>query len=219
MDEQYAYEDWDRSEVLPFVPFSAQSILDIGCSFGGFGASIKSRRPGAEVWGLEPNADAAGTARSRLDEVIVGHFPQDAPERKFDCVVFNDVLEHLVDPWSALVAVQSNVNPGGHVVASIPNVRHFSVVVPLVTKGRWTYREAGILDRTHLRFFTRTTMRQLFVDSGWQVDRLEASRLTAAGDGEIPKVLALLGHRGEEFRAKNYVVVASMPSADRAPRA
>ncbi|MFN8024846.1 MAG: class I SAM-dependent methyltransferase [Acidimicrobiia bacterium] len=211
----YAYDDWERDEVLPFVPTSAASVLDVGCSFGGFGGALKRRRPGLEVWGLEPHSDAAEKASERLDRVVNGLFPQDAPDRRFDCVVFNDVLEHLPDPWEALRATKDLVAEGGAVVASIPNVRHFSVVVPLVLRGRFAYRDVGILDRTHLRFFTRSTMIELFESTGWRVDRIEPTRLSPPSDGEIPRLLSLFGRRADELRAKNYVVVASpvAPSA------
>jgi len=207
--EPHPYGDWERGDVSPFIPPTVRSVLDVGCSFGAFGLGLKRDRPGIEVWGLEPNVEAATVARARLDRVVIGRFPADAPDRLFDCIVFNDVLEHLEDPWSVLKHVKSLLSPGGCVVASLPNIRHFSVLVPLVLKGRWTYRDVGILDRTHLRFFTRSTMVELFESTGWRVDRIDPSRMSQPEEGEVPRMLTLLGRRAEEFRAKNYVVVAS----------
>jgi 2-polyprenyl-3-methyl-5-hydroxy-6-metoxy-1,4-benzoquinol methylase len=205
----YAYDDWDRDDVLPFIPAGARTVFDVGCSFGGFGASLKRARPTTEVWGLEPHEDAAAVAATRLDRVIHGVFPDDAPEREFDCVVFNDVLEHLLEPWDALREARTMLAAGGVVVASIPNVRHYSVVVPLLLKGRFTYRDSGIMDRTHLRFFTRSTMVELFEATGFRIEQVAPSRLSPRTDGELARVLAVLGRRADEFRAKNYVVVAS----------
>jgi 2-polyprenyl-3-methyl-5-hydroxy-6-metoxy-1,4-benzoquinol methylase len=148
-------------------------------------------------------------AATRLDGVINGRFPDDAPDRAFDCVVFNDVLEHLDDPWRVLRETSSLVAPGGSVVASIPKVRHYSVLLPLALHGRWTYRDSGILDRTHVRFFTRATMVELFETTGWRVEAVTATRLSVPTDGEVARVLALLGRRAEPFRARNYVVVAT----------
>ena len=133
------------------------------------------------------------------------------PDRSFDCIVFNDVLEHLADPQSALGAARGSLTAIGSVIASVPNVRHFTVTVPLVLYGRWTYRDRGILDRTHLRFFTRSSLIGLFDASGYLVDRVEAIRLTRR-KGKVARVLHLLGHRATEFLAEQYVISA-MPRA------
>src|SRR4051794_36733160 len=97
------YGDRPRTEMLEFVPIGARRVLEVGCLAGGFGAALKATRPWAVVWGIDPNADAAEHARSRLDQVTCGMFPDDLDETMtFDCIVFNDVLEHMMDPWGAL---------------------------------------------------------------------------------------------------------------------
>ena len=207
-ERRYVYEDWDRAEVLPFVPEGISSLLDIGCAFGGFGAALKTARPDLEVFGIEPEACSAEIAATLSDGVMTGWFPEAMPSDKFDCIVFNDVLEHMSDPWSALEIAGGVVNDCGRVVASIPNVRHYTVLVPLLVKGRWTYHDVGILDRTHLRFFTRSTVRELFETTGWAVESITPTRLDEASTGEIARVLSLLGKRGIDFRARNFVVVA-----------
>jgi 2-polyprenyl-3-methyl-5-hydroxy-6-metoxy-1,4-benzoquinol methylase len=206
------YGDNARSDVEPFVPSRARSVLDIGCAFGGFGAALKRARPGIEVWGIEPNREAAQAARTRLDVVVEGRFPEEAPDRQFDCLVFNDVLEHVAYPWDTLRAATQFLTPSGTIVAAIPNVRHFSVIVPLVLRGRWEYRDSGILDRTHLRFFTRRSMIQLFESSGLCVETVAPLRLAPRTSGEIPFLLALFGRRSQELRALNYLIVASAPT-------
>jgi 2-polyprenyl-3-methyl-5-hydroxy-6-metoxy-1,4-benzoquinol methylase len=211
-EREYVYEDWERAEVLPFVPQGISSLLDIGCSFGGFGAALKAARPDLEVFGIEPEARAAEIAATRLDGVMTGSFPEAMPNGKFDCIVFNDVLEHMSDPWSALEIAGSVVNDCGRVVASIPNVRHYTVLVPLLVKGRWTYHDVGILDRTHLRFFTRSTVRELFETTGWAVESITPTRLDEASTGEIARVLSFFGKCGIDFRARNFVVVARIVS-------
>ncbi len=85
-----------------------------------------------------------------------------------------DVLEHLVDPWTVVAKLDRLLRPGGVLVASIPNVRHHSVVVPLLFKGGWRYLPMGPLDRTHLRFFTRSTAIELVETSGMRVDKIDA---------------------------------------------
>lgn len=90
---------------------------------------------------------------------------------QFDLLIFADVLEHLEDPWLTLQKWLTVLKPGGCVVISLPNVQHFLVSFALVFRGSWEYRERGILDRTHLRFFTRKTMRKLIKDSGLVIEK------------------------------------------------
>ena len=167
------YSDSSRVEVSAFLPNEMTSMLDIGCYKGAFGAYVKQTRPTVEVWGIEADAAAAATAATRLDHVLCGEFPQTIPTRRFDCVVFNDVLEHLIDPMLGLRIASSLLGPNGEVVASIPNVRHFSVTGPVVLKGRWNYRDRGILDYSHLRFFTRSSMIELFRTAGYRVKQVQ----------------------------------------------
>jgi SAM-dependent methyltransferase len=164
--------DYRRGEMLPFLPTTFRSLLDVGCASGRFVGAVKERFPDADIWGIDPVAydddDGGGFRR------VVGRFPDDLPGGlQFDCIVFNDVLEHLVDPWEALRATLPLLAPGGAVVASIPNIRNLDILRSLVVHGRWEYVERGILDRTHLRFFTRSGIVDLFDRSGWQVRTIE----------------------------------------------
>jgi len=132
------YNDAARIEVHRFLPVF-KTLLDVGCFKGAFGASLSA--PGKEIWGIELNRDAAAVAATRLQRIIVGAFPDALPNGvTFDCITFLDVLEHLARPEEALRAAASFLAPGGSIVASIPNVRHRSVVVPLLMRGRWEYR-------------------------------------------------------------------------------
>ncbi len=161
----------ERREIVPFLPIAAQTILDVGCGPGAFGAYLKSVDPTKSIWGVEPVALFADQARRYYDQVLVGTFPEALAhgDRRFDCIVFNDVLEHMVDPWAALRASAPFLSEDATIVASIPNVRYVRNVFGLVVRGDWTYTDLGILDRTHLRFFTKKTMRALFQDSGFDV--------------------------------------------------
>lgn len=170
------YYSSERADMLPFVP-SVGSFLDLGCGEGRFGASLKQRDPSAVVWGVEPSAVPRERAIGRLDRVIGGTFPECLPEldRTFDCVVCNDVLEHMYDPWSACEVIADLLSPGGTLVVSIPNIRNFATLLQLTMKGRWDYVDAGVLDRTHLRFFTPSTMREMAEAHGFRVDNLTGS--------------------------------------------
>ncbi len=110
-----------------------------------------------EVWGVELSQQAAAEAQSKLDKVFVGSIEDGTlllPEGFFDCVVFNDVLEHLVNPWAVLTSIKMFMQPDAYVVASIPNVRYFDNIKQLLKHKQWKYEDEGILDKTHLRFFT-----------------------------------------------------------------
>ncbi len=173
-DKEQTYYDGSRPDMLSFIPASTRCLLDVGCGGGAFGAAVKSAI-GCEVWGIEPELDASNRAAARLDRVITGLFSEDAglPSKHFDCIVFNDVLEHMLDPAKALVYAKSLLQDGGTIVASIPNIGHFPTIWRLAILGEWEYGERGILDKTHLRFFTRQSIRTLFESSGYRLDRLE----------------------------------------------
>jgi 2-polyprenyl-3-methyl-5-hydroxy-6-metoxy-1,4-benzoquinol methylase len=173
-----AYPFSERREMLAFVPPAARSVLDVGCGPGGFGQSLRQDDPSRELWAVEADEEVAADAARFYDRLIVG------AGRTFDCVVFNDVLEHTVDPWALLRSTVPLLAPGGVVVASIPNVRNVSVVLDLVLRGNWTYRDIGILDRTHLRFFTSRSIRALFADSGFAVETMHG--INPVGESHLP---------------------------------
>jgi len=211
--DDYPYIDIDRKEMIPFVPGPATSVLDVGCGYGGFGAALKAARPGVTVCGIEPSDTAAARASERLDGVVVGWYPSDMSESTFDCIAFNDVLEHEADPWTTLRRTHRHLEPGGCVIASIPNVRHWNVVWSLARRGVWTYRDAGILDRTHLRFFTRRSIIDLFADTGYTVTRIEP--ISSGVKGRMAKLVELGGTRAEGFRTIQYGVQAEPVRASR----
>lgn len=154
-------------------------ILEVGCSSGYFGASL--RACGHVVWGIEPFQRAAQAAQDVLDHVHVGDiqsFFNEFPNERFDVIVFGDVLEHIDNPVSILQKCREFLNPNGRVVASIPNVSHVAIRTMLI-EGRWDYSDLGILDRTHLRFFTRDSAIEMFSDAGYQVHQISAVRLPA----------------------------------------
>lgn len=173
-DKARSYYECSRPEMIPFIPIATRCLLDVGCGAGGFGATVKGHI-GCEVWGIEPELDAVTRASSRLDHVVRGLFSDDSklPPKHFDCVVFNDVLEHILDPGRALVYARSLLKDGGVVVASIPNIGHFPVIWKLIIRGDWEYKELGILDKTHLRFFTRRSIVKLFKQAGFEIQTIQ----------------------------------------------
>lgn len=166
------YYDSERTEVAEIVPAAQARILDVGCGGGAFGALLK-RRGAKEVVGLEVIPEVAERARQRLDAVHV--LDLDATTvlpvaaESFDVVVCADVLEHLVDPWRVLRMLRGALTPTGLLVVSLPNVRHESVVLPLLVDGIFAYQDIGILDRTHLRFFTLREAAKLLETAGFRL--------------------------------------------------
>lgn len=171
------YLDYWNEPVLSFVAGPPARVLDAGCAGGMLGLKIKERFPGAHVTGIEAGRAAAQRAATRLDHVIARRLEEVDFEAEglgpgtLDLVVAADVLEHLVDPWGFLAKVRPLLAPGGLLVASIPNVRNLNLVLDLVLDGRWRYASRGLLDVTHLRFFTLGEMRRLFEDTGYRVER------------------------------------------------
>lgn len=167
------YGDYSRVEMLAFVPANVQHMLDVGCHMGNFGRQVKERH-GAEVWGIEPNPHTAAVAEKVLDKVLVGFFGDDMvlPAGYFDVICFNDVLEHMPDPWAALRLAARLLAPGGCVVASIPDLRHIDNLMHILRERDFNYEPYGIRDRTHLRFYTRKSVPRLFIDSGMTITHM-----------------------------------------------
>ncbi len=203
------YFQHPRPEMLRYCPSSAVRILDVGCGAGVFGQGLK-RTTGAEVWGIELDATAAAAAAAVLDRVLVGDAAARVAElagERFDVVYCNDILEHLVDPEALLRDLRPLIGPAGVLIASIPNVRHFPNVRDLALRGRWDYVDEGILDRTHLRFFTRSSIAAMFARCGYGLRRIEGIHPTRSVAFRLFN-LATLG-RFAEMRWLQFACVAS----------
>jgi SAM-dependent methyltransferase len=175
------YFDRVRTEILPLLPAgSVDRMLEIGCGSGDTLAYLQASGRCRWTCGVELFPEAADTARGRLDEVYEGNIEQmELPiaPASLDVVLCLDVLEHLIDPWAAAARLARLLKPGGVLIASIPNVRHFRVVMPLLVRGRWEYGQFGLMDRTHLRFFTERSATQLLQQAGLRVDAVHKSGL------------------------------------------
>ena len=203
-----AYYQRQRKEIEPFIPSSARRILDIGCGQGAFGGLLKSLRE-VEVWGIEIDDVSAKEAALNLDHVLVGDVKQNLnllTDGYFDCITFNDVLEHLVDPWDILRSIKSKISPGGIVVSSIPNIRYFYALREVIVDQQWPYRDYGIFDRTHLRFFTYNSMIDLFSDSGFNVATIDG--INGFESWKFSILNKLLLNKISDMRYEQFVVVA-----------
>jgi 2-polyprenyl-3-methyl-5-hydroxy-6-metoxy-1,4-benzoquinol methylase len=177
-----------RAEVIEAIPEGGATVLDVGCGKGMLGRWLKEN--GVQtVWGIELSPVAGEEARRWLDGVVVGNVEQAElpwPEASVDGIICADVLEHTVDPWQVVARLKRLLKPEGWIVASLPNVA-FHRNIRKMLRGEWRYADEGLLDRTHLRFFTLQTIEELFarngmaieavfkkVDGGWNIRLLNA---------------------------------------------
>jgi O-antigen biosynthesis protein len=154
-------------------------VLDVGTATG-YVAELLAER-GCQVTGIEVDLEAAREAEKHCKRVITGDIEildlqRELGDSHFDVIVFGDVLEHLRNPWEALKRFKPFLDSEGYVVASIPNVAHGSVRLALL-QGKFQYRSLGLLDDTHLRFFTRESIERMFSDAGLLVTDLKRTRL------------------------------------------
>lgn len=166
------YYDQARPDVAALVPPECRRVLEIGCAGGELGRLLRTR--GHHVTGIELVPEMAERARGQLDHVVTADVERDGfpfSPASFDVLIFADVLEHLLDPWRVLREAVEVLDDKGVVVASVPNVQNLDVVRRLL-RGRWDYRERGILDFGHLRFFTLHSIRTLFAQAGLTVEHI-----------------------------------------------
>jgi 2-polyprenyl-3-methyl-5-hydroxy-6-metoxy-1,4-benzoquinol methylase len=170
------YYELFRSELLPLIPTSGSAALDIGCASGRMLRHL--RRSGfTTTVGVELMPSIAEEAR-RCPEISEVHCVDIDTEAlplapgSFDLVIVSHVLEHLRDPWQRLCDIATFLKPGGVLVGALPNVRHYSVTWDLLWRGRFEYADHGILDRTHLRFFTESSLRALLQQANLEIEVL-----------------------------------------------
>ena len=152
-------------------------VLDVGCASGYLAERYAAR--GCRVFGIESDAANAERARRFCENVVVGDI-ENAHDRAelpgpFDFVVFGDVLEHLRDPWAVLAATRALLADDARVIASIPNIAHWSARREIAL-GRFPYAESGLFDKTHLRFFTLASARALAQTAGYEIEREQFTR-------------------------------------------
>lgn len=164
--------DQHNPDLLQMMPLAARRIVEVGCSSGALAREYKKLNSTCHYLGIEVVAEYEALARQHCDEVI--HLDLEAVGEDTvtgfgaDCWVFGDVLEHLRDPWELLRKVRAAMPPDGHVVACIPNAQHWSVQARLGC-GELRYEDSGLLDRTHLRWFTRITIIEMFQQAGFRI--------------------------------------------------
>ena len=187
-DHQDKYDDKPRMDLMDLIPESCDRILEIGCGTGATGSVIKGKKPKAYYVGIEIDDQAARIAGTRLDQVLSVDLDKIQPEQFnfekefFDLIIAADVLEHLYDPWRLMHLLRGYLKKNGKVLLSFPNTQNINLIANLV-KGHWTYEKYGLLDATHIRFFTWAEIEKLLQGTGYRIQRM-VSQLQAALDGQ-----------------------------------
>ena len=164
-----SYPDHPNSDLLERIPLDAAVVLDVGCGAGSLGAAYRRFNPRARLLGIDMDPAAAEIAARRLDEVAVVDVEHDPLpfelDRPIDCIIYGDVLEHLRDPWSLLRHHIAALSDEGTILICVPNLEHWSFADRLL-RGTWDYEPTGLLDDTHLRWFSLETMRRGLLSLG-----------------------------------------------------
>lgn len=195
LSERNAAYTTTRPDVFEMVPIGARDILDVGCSNGALGRSLRAAQSGRSVCGIEFDTGFAREAANHLDHVVNADlnlldWREALAGRSFDCIIFADVLEHLAEPRRCLQQARQHLRPGGCMVVSLPNIRHVSALKAIYLGGHFPQRDRGIFDRTHLRWFTIADAHRLLADNGLKVTSMSvALRWGDQGGGRMNRLL------------------------------
>jgi SAM-dependent methyltransferase len=212
------YFDTARREILPVLPAKVARLLDLGCGTGATVALVKEARGVEWAGGVEIDAIAARAAREVCDRVWAvdascERFEAEIQPASLDLVLCLDVLEHLANPWAMVKRLSPLLVPGGRLIVCVPNIRNWKFLWRLAAHGDFNYADAGILDRTHLRFFVRATAIELATCGG-----LHLLSVTNAQPPRWPDIRMLLGKssggRLDSLIAKQWLVVAQRPAGE-----
>ena len=200
-----------RLDILTLIPTNTKKVLDVGCSAGELGKNLKEKLHVEEVIGIEFNEDAAKIASGHLDEVFIGNVEDiNLPFESdyFDCIIYADILEHLINPWAVLKKHKNLLKGDGFIIISIPNIRHIHTFSNLL-RGNWKYVSRGIFDKTHLRFFTLKSVTESLNNAGYSIVILKRNYRLFEGSGKfasVAKVLSCWIFR--DFFTFQYLIVA-----------
>jgi len=171
------YFEGARKDYVNELPDNPDAvILEVGCSNGNTGAFAIAKNKCKRYIGVEIHDEAAEKAKQKLSQVIIGNIEEmDLPleENSIDALILSEVLEHLVDPWRVLIKLKRYLKPGAIVFASSPNVSHYRII-RMIIKGEWNLTDHGVMDRTHLRWFTPKSFADMFEDTGYKIVKVEA---------------------------------------------
>ncbi len=166
-----SYYQYKRIELVELLPEKYSKVMEVGCGTGNF---YKNLSQDCEYWGIEPFQAAANIASQTLHEVLIGTFEEvydHLPDEYFDLVICNDVIEHMNDHEVFFKSIKQKMKRGSYIIGSIPNVRFIFNLIELLIKKDWVYKDEGILDRTHLRFFTEKSLKRTIIQNNFVIEK------------------------------------------------
>jgi 2-polyprenyl-3-methyl-5-hydroxy-6-metoxy-1,4-benzoquinol methylase len=182
--QQTPVHEHHNNELLSIIPKTSRKIIEIGCSSGALAREFKKENRDCFWFGMEIEPSYAELAARHCDQILVGDI-EHCDEKFFLSQADKDcVLEHLKDPWKVLNRIRKVIPPNGSIVACIPNAQHWSLIARLAL-GDFRYEDSGLLDRTHLRWFTRKTVIELFNSQGFRIQKGLPRVLNAAPDKDV----------------------------------
>lgn len=209
------YYSFVKRWMIDWIPRNVPStILDIGCAAGAMGKAIRERNITATLIGIELSNEAAKCAAPYYDRIHEGDVEKMelSYSNYFDLVFCADILEHLRDPWTMLTRIKSMLKPDGLLLCSIPNIRYWRILRDLVFFGYWNYEKEGILDDTHLRFFTRKSFSNDLIQCGFEIKHCSIS-ITASYDSKQNTLDKISFHLFSEFLGSQIRYVANNKKA------
>lgn len=171
-DKDDNYYSLPRLDILNLVNYQHKKILEIGCAFGELGKSIKGVFPEVVIDGIELNPDSKDFLLDNYDNVTIGNIEEldiSKIDNGYDLIILADVLEHLYDPWRILDLLREKLSENGNIIVSVPNIKNSGILFNLIVRGRFEYAKSGLMDRTHIRWFTRHEINQALDDAGFKV--------------------------------------------------
>ena len=174
------YFNYPRPEIIKHVSSEAKLVLDVGCGSGTVGRCIKDKNPTASVDGIEFFEQAAERAKKYLNnvfEIDINFLEANFSRTLYDTIICGDILEHLLNPQNALKALRQRISAKGTLICSIPNTGHWTVVLPLILDDVFTYRDQGLLDRTHVHLLTLREALMLLQECGWNHRKIECTKI------------------------------------------
>ena len=214
-----AYYDNERPEIFPHLPENCDRLLDIGCGQGRVAQGVASIKKVSWTGGVELMPDAAAEAEKHMDRVWTGAIDDADLEAEIEpgslnAILCLDVLEHLVDPWSVVKRLSPLIAPGGRLIVSVPNIRHWRFIRNLFLKGDFHYVDAGLLDRTHLRFFVRETAEELTTCGGLSLEGSYDTRSYTERAFDMRRLMIkATGGWAADVTAKQWIIVGERPGA------
>lgn len=210
--KQISYFSKVRQDLIDVLQnYASNRVLEIGAGGGDTILEIKKKNLAQEVVGIELNEIENSNQNNQLiDRFIFGNIEEikiDLPKNYFDVILCGDVLEHLMDPWRLTKSTLSFIKPGGVLIVSCPNIRHYSALLSIYFKGRFDYKDEGLFDKTHLRFFCKANLNEMLAASGFTLEKSIPSFALSKPNKSFYINRLTLG-LFEELLALQYVVVA-----------